>query len=386
MAFLIKRGKNYYVRYHWTENDKEKTITRTLGTKYKDLAKEMLERLDRLESEGKINPRSSNFKPLKILEQFEKENLQCKTVQEAYKLFVKSKAQLSKKTIEAYEWPIEHFIDENGIKDHSPAAIHQYHFEHIIFKDGITSETRHYYFRHFRAWWNWLLEQGVVEDDFFDNIKKKLPKKKSSTKQKMITIEELDKIFRTFGKELHRKWKENNGFDKRKVQYWFRPIMCLYTFAGLRKNEAAYSSKLPYSGLKGKNLIYNDGELEYIYLPPGKGVTEKEIPLHPILKRELLRYLKIRGEVADDEYIFIYMGGRFKGRPVSGQVVYKEFKAYAKKAGVPTTRTIHGMRHRAVTSWIELGFSTADAQFLAGHSTQRVTEKYTHLTSKNGSE
>lgn len=130
-------------------------------------------------------------------------------------------------------------------------------------------------------------------------------------------------------------------------------------------------------------MIYQNGELEYIYLPPGKGRKEKEIPLHPILKRELLRYLKIRGDVGRNEYVFIYTGGRFKGRPVSGQVVYKEFKRYAELAGIPPTRTIHGMRHRAVTSWLELGFNIYESAQLAGHSTQRVTEKYAHLTSKH---
>lgn len=81
----------------------------------------------------------------------------------------------------------------------------------------------------------------------------------------MITIEELYQVFIAFGKELIRKW-ERPDFDAKKVQYWFRPIsICLYMFAGLRKHEAAYSSDLPYSGLKGENLIYQNGELEYIY-------------------------------------------------------------------------------------------------------------------------
>lgn len=382
MAFLIKRGKNYYVRYHWKDNDRERTVTRTLGTKYKDIARERLEQLERLEEIGKINPRGENFKPLEVLEQPENNAIICNTVQEAFKKFLESKSHLSGKTVEAYEWAIQHLIDDNGIATYHPRELHRNHFEKIIFKKDISVETRHYYFRHFRAWWNWMLDNDIVDFNFFDEIKNKLPKKRESTRPKMITIEELYQVFKAFGKELIRKW-ERPDFDPKKVQYWFRPIMCLYTFAGLRKHEAAYSSDLPYSGLKGENLIYQNGELEYIYLPPGKGRKEKEIPLHPILKRELLRYLKIRGDIGRNEYVFIYTGGRFKGRPVSGQVVYKEFKRYAELAGIPPTRTIHGMRHRAVTSWLELGFNIYESAQLAGHSTQRVTEKYAHLTSKH---
>ncbi|MCG2587759.1 tyrosine-type recombinase/integrase [Rhodohalobacter sulfatireducens] len=384
MAYLKKRRNTWYVRYHIVEYGKELTITRTLKTKRKDVAEKRLEKLEKLEKNGRIHPLSDNFNPIEILNRLEEEeqNTKCNTVQESLEAFLKSKKHLSSKTVEAYEWAIQHFIDHNGIAFHHPIEMRIDHFENIIFKDDISIQTRHYYFRHFRAWWNWMLDNNIVDFDFFDAIKKKMPKKKESTRPKMITLEELYQVFKAYGEELVRKSKRPD-FDAKKVQYWFRPIMCLYTFAGLRKHEAGYSSDLPYSGLKGENLIFKNKELEYIYIPPGKGRKEKEIPIHPILKKELDRYLKVRGEVDQDEYVFIYFGGRFKGRPVSGQVVYKEFKRYAELADVPSSRTLHGMRHRAVTSWIELGLSTADAAFLAGHSNQRVTEKYTHLTAKH---
>lgn len=62
--------------------------------------------------------------------------------------------------------------------------------------------------------------------------------------------------------------------------------------------------------------------------------------------------------------------------------MYREFKRYAKVAGIPTTRSLHGMRHKAVTIWIEKGFHTAEASYMTGHSGQKVTEKYIHLTAK----
>lgn len=91
-------------------------------------------------------------------------------------------------------------------------------------------------------------------------------------------------------------------------------------------------------------------------------------------------YLKIRGKINPSDYVFIYTGGNTKGQPVRGMRVYREFKRYCKEAGIPTSRTLHGMRHQAVTTWIEKGFHTAEASYMAGHSSQKVTEKYTHLT------
>jgi site-specific recombinase XerD len=383
MSFLYKRGKTWYIRYHWRHNGKESAVTRTLGTRFKDIAEERKERLDRLEEQGKINPFGNNFKPLKILKSQESKRYDIHTVEDALKKFLETKKHLSGKTVEAYEWAIKHFIDHNDIAYLHPTELHINHFENIIFKDGISIETRHYYFRHFRAWWNWMMDNDIVDFNFFDEIKKKMPKKSKSTRPKMITIEELYQVFKAYGEELVRKVNLPD-FDAKKVQYWFRPMMCLYTFAGLRKHEAAYSADLPYSGLKFENLIYKAGELKTIYIPPGKGRTEKEVPIHPILKTELERYLIVRKRFSEQsKYVFVYTGGRWKGRPVSGQVVYKEFKRYAEIAGVPSTRTIHGMRHRAVTSWLELGFNIYESAQLAGHSTQRVTEKYAHLTSQH---
>jgi integrase len=93
-------------------------------------------------------------------------------------------------------------------------------------------------------------------------------------------------------------------------------------------------------------------------------------------------YFEIRGIISPSDYVFIYTGGNTKGHPVRGMRVYREFKRYCKEASIPTTRTLHGMRHQAVTTWIEKGFHTAEASYMAGHSSQKVTEKYTHLTVK----
>lgn len=62
--------------------------------------------------------------------------------------------------------------------------------------------------------------------------------------------------------------------------------------------------------------------------------------------------------------------------------MYREFKQYIKLAGIQSTRSLHGMRHQAVTTWIENGFHTTEASMMAGHSSQKVTELYTHLASK----
>lgn len=382
MAYLKKRGKVYYAKWHTSIDGEEQSARKSLRTRHKDVAQKLIRDLEKLESLGKIDPYSPHFDPIRALKREEKPHqVKCSTMREAANMFYESKNHLSPSTKEAYKWAIDHFIKFNELEKADPYEVTADHFEAIIFKPGIKVSSRHYYFRHFRAWWNWLRRKNIVDEDFFKQIRPDLPRKRENTRPKMISEEELSVLFETYDKELIRK-KKLPDFDPKKVQVWFKPLMLLYFYGGLRRNEAAYNSDLTYSGLKGENLIYEDGELSYIYLPPTKGRKERQIPLIKELKKSLEQYLKIRGPVKRDEYMFIYLGGSKQGEPVKGERAYKVFKDYLELADLPGSRTIHGMRHQAVTAWIENGFNTAEAGYMAGHSTTRVTEKYTHLTAK----
>ena len=382
MAFLTKRGKNYSVNWRTSEDGIVRSVRKALGTRHKDVAQKMVTELEKLESLGKIDPFSPGFNPIRALTDDQPENnVNCNTVTEALELFYSAKQHLSPATVNAYKRALDHMVDFNGLEKASPKSIRSHHFENIIFKRGVSVATRHYYFRHFRAWWKFLKKKKVVEHDIFDSIKEDLPRMRENTRPKMISEEELEKLFNTFDSDLERK-QGLPDHDPDRVQYWFKPIIATYFYGGLRKHEAAYKPELKYSGLKGENLIYEKGKLSYIYLPPTKGRKERQIPVIKDLREYIEGYLKNRGKVSTKDFVFTYQGGSSKGDPVRGDRVYIEFKRYAKLAGIPSTRSLHGMRHQAVTTWIEKGFHTAEASYMAGHSSQKVTEKYTHLTAK----
>jgi integrase len=382
MAYLKKRGKYYYAKWHTSIDGKKSSVRKALGTRHKDVAQKMLKELQELELLGKVDPFAPGFDPKEALKGDQPiDKKYCATVRDALDMFYSAKQHLSPATVDAYKRALEHFIELNGLEKASPKSITIRHFENVIFKKGINAATRHYYFRHFRSWWKYLKKQNVVEAEYFDLLKEDLPRIRENTRPKMISEEELRILFRKFDAELDRK-KTLPEFDPDRVQYWFKPIVALYFYGGLRKHEAAYDPELSYSGLKGENLVFVNGELSYISLPPTKGRKERQIPIIKELKTELIEYLKIRGKVSAEDYVFIYTGGSTNGKPVRGMRVYREFKRYCKEAGIPTSRTLHGMRHQAVTTWIEKGFHTAEASYMAGHSSQKVTEKYTHLTAK----
>ncbi|MDR8394380.1 site-specific integrase [Aliifodinibius sp. S!AR15-10] len=395
MASLKKRGKYYYIRFSKTLNGKRHRVTKSLGLRYKNKAEEALKQLEELEERGEIDPYSEYFEPQKVLEDLnrKKQPAPVYTVREAADYFYQLKSHLSNKTVRnddkrrvhkqgAYEQAVEHFIKLNDIADLPIRQVGLFHFEKIIFKPGIKSTTRHFYYRQLRVFWNTLKDRDIVEEDYFKILRKNLPPKKSTVIPKMISDEELMQVFKAFDKEVERK-KKLPEFRPYFAQQWFKPLICCYFYGGLRRNEAGYDPELPYSGLKGENLYYEDGELVAIYLGITKGRKERIIPMKTYWREQMVQYLEKRDPVKPDDYVFIYLGGSKKGWPVTGSRAYREFKRYLKEAKLPSSRTLHGMRHERITQWIEDGFNTSEAQYMAGHSSSNVTNRYTHLRAKN---
>lgn len=394
MASLQKRGKYYYGRWQKKTKNGYLDIRKSLGIRYKPQAREALETLQKLEEQGQINPFGSNFDPKTILkEQVQQEQtVNITTIRGAADYFYRKKSHLSNASVNnakhrtmnnsgTYERVIEYFIKKNDIADLSPRLVKREHFERVIFRD-IKPATMGFYFRSLRAWWNKLLEWGIVEKDYLKSLKKDLPKQKSNVRQKMMTDKELHQLFDAFDEDYKRK-KRKKKFNDSQTQHWFKPLMSVYFYCGLRKHEAAFSSNLPYSGLKWQNIIVEQDDPVRIDLTATKGVTERSIPIPERCRFYLKEYLEIRGDLKYGDYLFVYNGTRRKGWPVTGSRTYREFKRYLKMAGLPSSRSLHGMRHQRITAWLEAGFNTSEVQFMAGHSNVKTTEAYTHLTGQH---
>ncbi len=392
MASLQKRGRYYYGRWIKKIDGERVEVKKSLGLRYKNKARDALEKLEELQQHGEINPYSSNFDPIAALQEVDKKEtrLNIRTVRKAADYFYKKKRYLSNSSVHnakkrtmnnsgTYERVIEYFIKTNDIADLSPRLVQQHHFERVIFRD-IKPATMHFYFRHLRAWWNKLLDWGVVQKNYPALIKRDLPDEKSNVRQKMLTENELQVLFDAFDDDLKKKQKH---WHDDLAQHWFKPLMAVYFYCGLRKHEAAFSSELPYSRLQYDNLYFKNGRPVLIDLAATKGPKERSVPIPAACYQYLEKYLSRRGSISYGDYVFVYTGTRRKGFPVTGARAYRQFKHYLALANLPKARTIHGMRHRRVTTWLENGFNTSEAQFMAGHSNVKTTENYTHLTGMN---
>lgn len=349
----------------------------------------MLRELERLNSLGQIDFNHPDFNPVSALKglnntvESDKAIDTCRSIVD--KFYSERKHKWTNQTLITYKNVLEFWLSHNNIESVQINKIDSSHFKSIIDRDGIKATTKHYYYRHFKAFWSFVMEEYPSLIDLVTQLRKRIPAKRDNTRPKMLTIEEFETIVIAFDKEQQRK-RSLYVYNQNLVQNWFIPVLALLMFAGLRRSEVTYDGKIEYSGLKGRNLIYENGNLEYISLPPTKGRTERIVPINPKLRQYLEPYLRERGDLLPGDYVFVYKGGNFAGEPVRGKKLYEVFKDYLKIAGIDSTRTIHGLRHRAVTSWIEMGFNTAEAKMMAGHSSITVTESYTHLTAKRLSE
>jgi hypothetical protein len=200
MASLRKRGQYYYIRFVKMVDGINSETSKSLGITQKNKAKEACQLLEEMEERGEINPFADTFNPQRILEeqQRKKKPVPVHTVREAADYFYRLKSHLSDKTIRndsknrsskrgAYERAVEHFISLNNIEMLPIKQVGLYHFEKVIFKPGIKSATRHFYYRQLRVFWNALRDREIVTENYFKTLKKDLPDKKSNMRPKMTT-------------------------------------------------------------------------------------------------------------------------------------------------------------------------------------------------------
>lgn len=371
MASLKKRGKYYYIRFSKYIDGKEHERVLSLKTKWKEIAKKKLDELEKLKDEKLIDPFHPDF-DIELALDPDLEHIPS-SLEEAFELFIKSKQHLTSQTIIKYKDNIGHFFRYTTSEKVHPKRLNRFLLEKFLFRGGIAVESILSNARTLKVFCNYMLDHGWIDVNPFDKID--LPEKEKNIHPKITAENEFIRLINAF-ERYHSKQSKKPNYRKHKKQLWFRPMMAVYFYSGMRLHEVGYKKSIPYSGLKAKNIIEN----QVFYLGPTKARRERFIPISTHIKNELFPYLEKRGSLKPEDYIFVHMGGRYDGEPVRGKHARSEFNKYSKLAGIPSSRTMHGFRHGRITEWLKQGFSLKEASDMAGHSSTKVTENtYAHL-------
>jgi len=139
--------------------------------------------------------------------------------------------------------------------------------------------------------------------------------------------------------------------------------------------ELLYSSGIRVSELVGLNLKQLDLDLGLVRVM-GKRRKERIAPVGSKAIESLRAYLKERGEMGEEEPLFV---NRWRRR-LTSRSVGRLVKKYTKRAGIFRNISPHTLRHSFATHLLDSGADIREIQEMLGHASLSTTQRYTHLT------
>ncbi len=107
----------------------------------------------------------------------------------------------------------------------------------------------------------------------------------------------------------------------------------------------------------------------------GKRNKERFIPLIKSVRKSLIRYLEVRGEIdTNSSYLFITK----KGKIIYDTLVYRVINNYFSSVSSKVKKSPHIIRHSFATHLLNEGADLNSVKELLGHSSLASTQVYTH--------
>lgn len=255
---------------------------------------------------------------------------------------------LSPRTIEYYDANLAIFfghVREEPLDQITPTTIRSFLASK---RDSVSPSTLHIYYRVLKRFFNFLKEEGYLNNSPMDRIK---PPKLPKLEPRYLSREETRRFFSAINTK--------NGVGLRHY--------CFFLFlldTGARLSEAL--------NLRMDNLDLENGRA----FVKGKGAKERYIFFGHRCSRFLAKYiLHHRTNPITDDFVFLSSSGR----QIHPNNALKSCKRIAKTAGLRNTYP-HCFRHTFATMFLENGGNLLVLQRLLGHSSLQMVNLYTHIT------
>lgn len=204
--------------------------------------------------------------------------------------------------------------------------------------------------RTLRAWFNWMQDEGFLEDNPMDKVR--------TPKQQQRIIEPLET------EEIRRLLKAVDGNSVSAVRN--RAIILMLLDCGLRVSELCA-------------LDANDVDIKggWVRVREGKGWKERKVPIGGSLRRALWQYNAVRPQTMGGNNRFFLTTD---GWPMSTERVRKMLVRKGLKAGVDNVHP-HRFRHSFALHYLRNGGDALTLRMLMGHTTLQMVSKYVQLAS-----
>jgi len=253
---------------------------------------------------------------------------------------------LSNLTISAYSRDVQDFL--NKVKEPLPSVsvsdVSQY-LRNL--RKKVSSRTLARKICSLRCFWNFLIEEGIVQKNILSaiqspRIEKYLPD--------VLSVLEVERIFSSIKTE---KAKGIRNLAMLEILYG----------SGLRISELI--------NLRVKDLNLSAGFLKCL----GKRGKERIVPLSKTSIEAVKKYLE-RVNLRDEDILF----PNPSGKKLSRMGVFKTIKKIVKNAGINGKITPHTFRHSFATHLLQNGADLRIIQELLGHAKISTTQIYTHIS------
>ncbi len=268
---------------------------------------------------------------------------------EAFEEYLIQNKHASGNTVAAYIRDLNKLND--FMKEHGKASVqdvtatnlttYTLHLERM----GLSSATISRTIASIRAFFIYLLRQGIVKSDPSEQLKPPKVEKKSP---QTLTIQEVDLLL-----------EQPSGDSPKELRD--KALLELLYATGVRVSELI-------------SLQVADVNLKLDYIRCHAAGKERVIPFSQAAHIALDRYMSQgrAGLCKETDFLFT----NYQGKPLSRQGVWKIIKQYAKMAGINKEIAPHMIRHSFATHLLENGADLRAVQEMLGHSAISTTQMY----------
>jgi len=219
-----------------------------------------------------------------------------------------------------------------------------FHLQQKLNRDRkLQPTTIHAYYRALKTFFNWLVDEGVLDRSPMQNIK---PPKLPKVRPKPFSEDDMARLLLLCS-------------GQRFVDIRNRAMILLFWDTGLRLTEMA--------NLQLKDLDFDNGTVRVL----GKGDKERLVHMGKETQKALLRYLFLRR----DEHPCLWVNESRK--PLSRHGIQVMIKKLCLRAGLTgVKRGPHTFRHTAAINCLRNGMGEFTLQTMLGHSTLTMTRHY----------
>ena len=201
-----------------------------------------------------------------------------------------------------------------------------------------------------KAFYHYMVQEGMVEEDFSDSLK--APK----IEKKIPEIMSTDEVVRLL--------EQPSGDSPKEIRD--KAMLELLYATGIRVTELI-------------TLKLSDVNMPMSFIMCRDRNKERIIPFGTEAKNAMARYLDgTRDEMLENKASDVLFAN-CSGQPMSRQGFWKLIKYYAKKADIKADITPHTLRHSFAAHLVENGADLRSVQEMLGHSDISTTQIYANL-------